>query len=667
MDWREQGSQKPPASFRRRRRLVICVAGVVAIAVLTLFSRGIVGWWARQMAARQIDAWAISETRQWLAWAAWADTGDGNVDLMEAVCHRRLEQMDRWRRALQSAEQKGAPDAGIQHERELGLIRSGLFPKGVETRLGELAEAALSPHDVAESFVHGYLARKEQDKARAFIEGWEANYPNEAHVAHLWGIYRQSLGQSDRAMTQFKHAVAMQPRHESARTAICELFESQNRLDEAFDQYVELVTRLPMSERGRLGLSRVLRKLGRTGDARAVLDPLISDSEPPAKVVAEVRRVEFESGNYLEAEQWFRPANLEHENDKDTLSSEATMLALTGDSVRAELLFREITAKINASTRMYDLERQLVVDPNDKLAADELKLLSVALITVSDNLVAASKKQTTEQGGQSLALSGPELFARHCSACHGTGGDGNGRAARHLFPRPRDFRNGKFRLVSTRNGVPTLDDLGAAIKLGMPGTSMRPYDEVSENQRGLLAEEVLRHHREGIHDHFIDMLKREGEAVDEDEVREVVANCTTPGEVIEPPRIGSSDSQSIARGKDIYTELGCNKCHGDNGLGSRDVFLVDEKTRPARPRDLVYERFKGGQEPESIYLRIAAGMPGSPHPATRDLAQYQLIDLVQYCLSLAQEPKRALTNHQQATLTTSRRYLSAFGGSPSPR
>ena len=46
---------------------MICVIGVVAIVVLSVFGRGILALWARQMAARQMNEWAIGAARQWLA------------------------------------------------------------------------------------------------------------------------------------------------------------------------------------------------------------------------------------------------------------------------------------------------------------------------------------------------------------------------------------------------------------------------------------------------------------------------------------------------------------------------------------------------------------------------------------------------------------------------
>ena len=56
---------------------------------------------------------------------------------------------------------------------------------------------------------------------------------------------------------------------------------------------------------------------------------------------------------------------------------------------------------------------------------------------------------------------GQVLYGRHCAACHGANGDGQGLAAAFLYPKPRSFRGGKYRLVSTDNSVPTRDDLQA--------------------------------------------------------------------------------------------------------------------------------------------------------------------------------------------------------------
>ena len=45
-------------------------------------------------------------------------------------------------------------------------------------------------------------------------------------------------------------------------------------------------------------------------------------------------------------------------------------------------------------------------------------------------------------------------------------GDGKGLAAAYVFPKPRDFQAGRFRLVSTSNTVPSRDDLHAVLLRG---------------------------------------------------------------------------------------------------------------------------------------------------------------------------------------------------------
>ena len=258
----------------------------------------------------------------------------------------------------------------------------------------------------------------------------------------------------------------------------------------------------------------------------------------------------------------------------------------------------------------------------------------------------------------------PKGYTACCSACHGPRGDGAGRAARHLFPRPRDRRAGKLRLVSTRNLVPTTEDVEAGLRLGMPGTSMRPFDDLSEDQRMLLTQEVLRMQREGMREQLVNTLREQQEEIDEEEVRQVTEDCTTPGQLVTVPPIGPADPPAIARGRQTYLKAGCDKCHGDDGTGAWDTPLVDEDGLPAAPRDLVHEPFKGGHESESVYLRVFQGMPGTPHPGSFTLPQDDLIDLVQYCRSLASEPKRELTNFERGLQATSRGYLSAAGKDP---
>src|SRR5207249_910638 len=71
---------------------------------------------------------------------------------------------------------------------------------------------------------------------------------------------------------------------------------------------------------------------------------------------------------------------------------------------------------------------------------------------------------------------GYTLYRRHCLHCHGVSGDGSGPTADFLWPRPRDYRLGKFKFTSTTGDKPTREDLRKTIYHGLPNTSMPAFD-----------------------------------------------------------------------------------------------------------------------------------------------------------------------------------------------
>ena len=254
---------------------------------------------------------------------------------------------------------------------------------------------------------------------------------------------------------------------------------------------------------------------------------------------------------------------------------------------------------------------------------------------------------------------GPALYRALCEACHGASGAADGPGAQSLYPPARNLRTDRFRLVSTDNHVPTREDIDRVIAQGMPGTSMRAFTELSAQQREMLVDEVLRFRREGQVTAAGRFLRSIGESEDHDALSELVRQRMKPGRVLVPPADLSGGSDAVARGKALYFRQGCQACHGPDGAGSGELRLVTDEGIPTRGRDLIYEPFKGGHSRESIYLRIALGMPGTPMPASSTLSRQELSDLVEYCRSLSREPKRLLTNHQRAQQATAKAYLEA--------
>jgi tetratricopeptide (TPR) repeat protein len=624
----------------------LCLAG----AVLWYFGPALLARVAEHLATQCMATGALGPAQQWLARAERMTPDDYRVDLLRAACLRQLRQEKGWAEALETAQRKGAPAEAVALEREIGRVLAGEVddPGAVAERLVRLG---IAPHDAAAAVLDGLLARGRRDAARTFLESGLQWVLDEPQRDYLWGVYLRRAENATEAEARLARTLRRAAEHEPARAELAAMLEEQGRFEEALAHYVELANRSLGTSAPAEGLARVLYDLGRFRDARRVLDPLVSRPEPLPAAAVQMASVEAALGHYAEALGWFNRLGLEDATDARLLTAAARTFALAGQPRIAERLFERIAMMSDRALDQYRYRVRLDADPNDVEAAVQLRRLAAIPMPRTD---LASGAAPPEGGGPASAAA--DLYARHCAACHGTTGDGRGRAARHLFPRPRNLRTGAVQLVSTRNGVPTREDLESLLLRALPGASMPSFEQLSQAERSQLVDEMIRLRRQGEQDRIVEELRKAGEEIDEDEVRQAVQRCTTPGETIRPPSFGSPTGASLGRGRSAYLALGCDKCHGDDGRGDPQWLRYDAQGNPVRARDLVAEPFKGGRTPESIFLRIVAGMPGTDHPSAASVSEADLIDLVHYVGSLARGPQRRLTNHQRWTLAMPEAY-----------
>ena len=117
----------------------------------------------------------------------------------------------------------------------------------------------------------------------------------------------------------------------------------------------------------------------------------------------------------------------------------------------------------------------------------------------------------------------------------------------------------------------------------------------------------------------------------------------------EPIAIPAQPSPNVERvplGKKMYTDAGCNHCHGAEGKGDGTSAkeLKDDWDEPIAPTDLTVKPFKSGPEPEDLYRTISTGLNGTPMPSYADaLTPEERWSLVFYILSIAtRERPRAM-------------------------
>ena len=222
---------------------------------------------------------------------------------------------------------------------------------------------------------------------------------------------------------------------------------------------------------------------------------------------------------------------------------------------------------------------------------------NIVLIAIANLilLVAVFPITACAQGKQAPAASeaGKVLYDDKCAHCHGIEGAGDGSAAENLLPRPRDFTRGIYKIRSTESGqLPTDQDLFDIISNGMPGSSMPAWGEIlSENERWQLVAHIKTFHDgfEGASPRLIDVS----------------------GKV-------SYSEESVAEGKEFYTNLGCVDCHGvvGRGDGTSAPDLTDEWGFRTWPANLWHPwNFRGGATTEAIFKRFIGGIAGSPMPS----------------------------------------------------
>ncbi len=244
---------------------------------------------------------------------------------------------------------------------------------------------------------------------------------------------------------------------------------------------------------------------------------------------------------------------------------------------------------------------------------------------------------------------GQALFAKQCAICHGDTGDGAGKFAYLMNPRPRNLQQGKFKLATTENQIPTDDDLLRTISRGMPGSAMPPWGHLPRSDLEALVEYVRQLNVEATR-RQLQRDAAEGSRKPE-ELETELARRTQPDSAVRVPPEPAFDEVRWFRGRRIYLES-CASCHGVDGNPVAEEIKEDEEGYPVPPRSFVNGIFKGGSEGHQLYARIAKGMRGTPMPASEgNYAPDEMWDLIHYVQSLARAGAQERAQLGQGTIT----------------
>ncbi len=265
--------------------------------------------------------------------------------------------------------------------------------------------------------------------------------------------------------------------------------------------------------------------------------------------------------------------------------------------------------------------------------------------TVSQS--AAQQKPAVQKESDPLLARGQDLFAKQCAICHGEAGDGLGKFAYLMNPRPRNFQQGDFKLSTTQNQMPSEADLLRTISRGMPGSAMPPWAHLPQSDLIALARYVRQINVQAVRGR-LEERSAEGR-LSKGNVPAELARRTEPGAPLVVPPEPAFDDLHWYRGRRIYLEA-CAACHGADGNPIPEAVKFDNEGYPVPPRSFVNGIFKGGSEGHQLYARIFKGMKGTPMPAFEGAyTNDEVWDLIHYVQSLARDGAQERAQLKQGT------------------
>ena len=211
--------------------------------------------------------------------------------------------------------------------------------------------------------------------------------------------------------------------------------------------------------------------------------------------------------------------------------------------------------------------------------------------------------QIAEGGSSSIGSAaaiehGKAVYERRCSGCHGEKGDGKGNAPETVLfaiALPRDFTAGVYKFRTTPTGsVPLDSDIYRTITVGIRGTAMPPWFNLSEDDRW----DVV---------HFLKTFSPDFKEYPPD----------APIAIGRPPQ---PTPELIAQGKKVFEEMQCGECHGSGGRGDGPASetQVDDFGNKIPPANFTRGVFKSGPRPGDIFRTFMTGLSGTPMPSFGD-------------------------------------------------
>ena len=217
-----------------------------------------------------------------------------------------------------------------------------------------------------------------------------------------------------------------------------------------------------------------------------------------------------------------------------------------------------------------------------------------------------------------LLEKGKKVYFKRCVWCHGVEGGGDGPSAERLYPRPRNFIQGTFKIRTTDSGeLPMESDLIKTVKNGLQGSAMPAWGEF------LAEDEIVA---------VVNFVKtlvqdRSFDDTEDEEVNNVITGIAADngkGPLGDAPWAATTGpyhlgvpQEHIDAGKELFIKNKCMECHGGEGRGDGNPTMKDDWGFPIVAANWQEcWNFRGARRdpfnPFNVARTISTGLNGSP-------------------------------------------------------
>ncbi|MBP0121026.1 MAG: c-type cytochrome [Nitrospira sp.] len=231
------------------------------------------------------------------------------------------------------------------------------------------------------------------------------------------------------------------------------------------------------------------------------------------------------------------------------------------------------------------------------------------------------KGELAPEPAAEMIEAGKRVYFTKCVWCHGVDGAGDGPSADRLWPRPRNFNQGTFKIRRTASGelplfdakkpTPGQNDLFETLTHGLPGSAMPSWEGIlTEEQRlqvlSFVTTQLVKDRK------FTDKQSEAQTVLQLDDLKPIPATA-----------------ESVAEGALLVKEKKCVECHGTEGRGDGNAFnLKDDWGFSIQPANWhKCWNFRGSrQDPynvKNIFRTFSTGVNGTPMPSFADNSTVQ--------------------------------------------